>query len=468
MAVASMNNRVPVLIVGAGISGLVCAHALRKAGIDAQIVESSPRPGGMIHTEHHNRFLLELGPQSFTATPGIVQLCRDLAIQGHLIEAPAHAPRFILLNGQLKRAPLTPPAFFTSSFFSPATKWSLLRDLFGRSRPPDFDESVAAFIRRKFSAELLDKLVGPLISGIYAGDPEKLSLRAAFPQLYEAELSSGSVIRGALRAARSKKGPKRKPTIFSFQNGNETLVAALAAALGPALRTATTVVDVRRASAENPPSYEVTLSQNGSIENFSASNLIFSTSALTAADLLLTAHPEFLYLLTSIDYAPIVVVSLGYAKSDVRHSLGGFGFLVPRSEKLRILGTVFSSSLFPGRVPEGHVLLTAFLGGAMDPQAAPLSDEDLVALVHQELAPILSLRRPPAFFHVQLYKNALPQYNLGHAQRTKALEEYASQNSGIWFAGNYLHGPSIGSCVDHSLAVAEAVRARVQANFAPG
>lgn len=463
-----MSNHVPVLIVGAGISGLVCAHALRKAGIEAQIVESSPRPGGMIRTEHHGRFLLELGPQSFTATPGIVQLCRDLAIQDHLIEAPAHAPRFILLNGQLKRAPLTPPAFFTSSFFSPATKWSLLRDLFGRSRPPDFDESVAAFIRRKFSAELLDKLVGPLISGIYAGDPEKLSLRAAFPQLYEAELASGSIIRGALRAAKSKKGPKRKPTIFSFQNGNETLVTALAADLGPALRTGTTVVDIRPAGRENPPRCEVTLSQNGSTERLIADAVVLATPAETSADLLRSAHSDVASLLTSIEYAPIAVVSLGYAKVDVRHSLDGFGFLIPRSEKLRTLGTVFNSSLFPGRAPDGHALLTAFLSGATDPQAASLSPEDLVALVHQELSPILSLQRPPSFSHVQVYKTALPQYNLSHSQRVKALEETASHSSGIWFAGNYLHGPSIGSCIDHSFSVAEAVRARLQANPAPG
>ncbi|MGC2815006.1 MAG: FAD-dependent oxidoreductase, partial [Candidatus Acidiferrum sp.] len=151
-----MITHVPVLIVGAGISGLVCAHALRNNGIDAQIVESSPRPGGMIRTERRNGFLLELGPQSFTATPAIVELCRNLGIQDQLIEAPSQAPRFLLLNGQLKAAPLTPPAFFASPLFNVGTKWRLLRDLLGHSVPLDSDESVAAFIRRKFSAELLD------------------------------------------------------------------------------------------------------------------------------------------------------------------------------------------------------------------------------------------------------------------------------------------------------------------------
>ena len=463
-----MSNRVPVLIVGAGISGLVCAHALRKSGIDAQIVEASLRPGGMIRTERGDGFLLELGPQSFTATPQIVQLCRDLGIQDQLIEAPSHAPRFLLLNGQLRQAPLTPPAFFASSLFSLGTKWRLLRDLVGRSVPPDSDESVAAFIRRKFSHELLDKLVGPMISGIYAGDPEKLSLRAAFPQLHEAEQIAGSVIRGALRAAKPKQGPKRKPTIFSFRDGNETLNAALAAKLGAALRAGTAVVDVLHVGSPNSTSYEVTLSTNGSTEKLLADNLILSIPAQAAGNLLRTIHPGLSSLLASIEYAPIAVVSLGYAKAHVQHSLDGFGFLIPRSEKLRILGTVFNSSLFPDRATGDNVLLTAFLGGATDLQAASLSPEDLVALVHKELASILSIQQPPVFSHVQVYKYALPQYTVGHARRIASLEKLASQLSGLWFAGNYLHGPSIGSCVDYSLSIADALRAQVKQNFAPG
>ena len=199
--------QVPVLIVGAGISGLTCAYYLRKSGIDARIVEASSHPGGVIRSERRDGFLLELGPQSFSGTPQLRNLCRDLAIENELVEAPPSAPRFLLIKGQLKPAPLSPPAFFASSLFSLSTKWSILRDIFGRTSPPADDESVADFTRRKFSAELLDKLVGPFVSGIYAGDPEKLSLRAAFPQLHEAERATGSIIRGMMRAAKSKPGP---------------------------------------------------------------------------------------------------------------------------------------------------------------------------------------------------------------------------------------------------------------------
>ncbi len=209
--------------MGGGISGLVCAYALRKAGIDAQLVEASPRPGGVIRSERRDGFLLELGPQSFNGTAPLIELCRDLGIEGQLVQAPRHAARYVLVDGALRQVPLSPPAFFASSLFSAGTKWSILRDLFGRSRPPEEDESVAAFVRRKFSAELLEKLVGPFVSGIYAGDPERLSLRGAFAQLHAAEKSAGSIVRGMMRAARAKKGPRERPTLLSFRDGNETL-----------------------------------------------------------------------------------------------------------------------------------------------------------------------------------------------------------------------------------------------------
>src|SRR5208282_5461910 len=173
-----MATHVPILIIGAGISGLACAYHLRKSGIDARIVEAGPRPGGVIRSERRDGFLLEIGPQSFSGTPPLRDLCRDLGIENELLEAPHSAPRFLLIKGLLEPAPLNPPSFFASSLFSLSTKWSILRDAIARSTPPYVDESVAAFTRRKFSAELLDKLVGPFVSGNDTGDPEKLSLRA--------------------------------------------------------------------------------------------------------------------------------------------------------------------------------------------------------------------------------------------------------------------------------------------------
>jgi protoporphyrinogen/coproporphyrinogen III oxidase len=453
--------QVPVLIVGAGISGLTCAYYLRKSGIDARIVEASSHPGGVIRSERRDGFLLELGPQSFSGTPQLRNLCRDLAIENELVEAPPSASGFLFIKGQLKPAPLSPPAFFASSLFSLSTKWSILRDIFGRTNPPADDESVADFTRRKFSAELLDKLVGPFVSGIYAGDPEKLSLRAAFPQLHEAERATGSIIRGMMRAAKSKPGPKQRPTLQSFKDGNETLIRALAANLGPSLRCGVEVTAIQQSGEGTPQSgkpFVVEARTEAGTENIIADRFVLATPTYVAAKLL---GPEIASPLGEIEYAPLAVISLGYRTQDVGHSLEGFGFLVPRSESLRTLGTVWNSSLFPGRAPQGSVLLTSFVGGATDPQAVALSSEDIVSMVHREIAPILSIRSRPTLSHVQIYRRALPQYNIGHTARIANLQRESSSLQNLKLVGNYLRGPALGACIEQALAVADEIRASI-------
>lgn len=193
-----MTSHVPALVIGGGISGQACTYALRKAGIDAQLIEAVDRAGGVIRSERHDGFLFELGPQSFSGTAALRTLCKELGIESELVEAPPKAPRYILVNGSLRAVLLRPPALLASSLLSVATKWRIARDAFGRTQPPQEDESIASFVRRKFGAELLDRLVGPFVSGIYAGDPERLSLRSTFPQLYEAEKAACSIIRGMI------------------------------------------------------------------------------------------------------------------------------------------------------------------------------------------------------------------------------------------------------------------------------
>src|ERR1700704_4812570 len=227
-----MNSSAPAVVIGAGISGLVCAYALNKAGIDVLVLEAASRVGGVICSDRRDGFLLELGAQSFSGTATLRALCAELGLAEQLLQAPANAPRYVLIGGKLKQVPLNPVAMLVSSLLSPATKWKIARDAFGATSAPEIDESVAAFVRRKFGAELLDRLVAPFVSGIYAGDPERLSLRSAFPQLHDAEKSAGSVIRGMMRAAKSRKSPRERATLLSFREGNATLVRALAEKLG--------------------------------------------------------------------------------------------------------------------------------------------------------------------------------------------------------------------------------------------
>ncbi len=453
-----MTRHVPALLVGGGISGLVCAYALRKAGIDAQLVEASPRPGGVINSITRNGFLLELGPQSFSSAPSLQDLCHELGLENQILVAP-RAPRFVLVDGSLRPVPMSAPAFFTSSFVSVKTKWSILRDAFGRSVPPANDETVAAFVRRKFTPELLEKLVGPFISGIYAGDPEKLSLGAAFPQLHDAETQAGSIVRGLVRLGKQlKQSGRPRRTLLTFREGNETIVRALANKLGSALHTGTKVADISR---QNEGTFQVSLQNRTGSESISTKSLILATPTDITAKLLCQLDSSFESPLSSIDYAAVAVVSLSYRKQDIGHELEGFGFLVPRSAGLRVLGSVWNSSLFPGRAPEGHALLTSFVGGTTDPAAAKLQPEELVALVHREISAPLSMKKEPVFSNVTIWLRALPQYNLGHGDRLAAVANLCSRFPGLWLTGNYLRGPAIGSCVDQALAVAEEVRSHL-------
>jgi len=448
-----VTRHLQALVVGGGISGLVCAYALERAGVEVLLVEASGRLGGVLHSFSRNGFLLELGPQSFTGTAQLRSLCANLGIADQLVEAPAQAPRYVLVSGRLEAVPMSPRALLTSPLIDGSTKWALLRDIFGKSVPPVGDESVAAFVRRKFSERLLDRLVGPFVSGVYAGDPEKLSVRSAFPRLHEAERARGSIVRGMLRLAKSKRGPRERPTLNAFREGNETLVRALANRLASAIVLRARATNVYR---QNDGSYHVSL-EGSNNDAVSAKSVIFSTPTDVTGRLLGQLDPSFEPLLTSVEYAAVAVVSLGYPKKDVGHSLDGFGFLVPRSAGLRVLGTVWNSSLFPGRAPDGYALLTTFVGGATDAAATRLNHEELSGIVHREIAPLLSIQSHPMFSNVTIWPRALPQYNLGHGDRLASVGKSLTRFPGLFLAGNYLRGPAIGACVEQALAVAEEV-----------
>jgi protoporphyrinogen/coproporphyrinogen III oxidase len=453
-----VTRHVPALVVGGGISGLVCAYALQKAGIEVLLVEASPRTGGVIHSVSRDGFLLELGPQSFAGSSQLRNLCKELDIADQLLEAPPHAPRYVLIDGRMRAVPMSPPALLLSSLLDAATKWALVRDIFGKSVPPEADESVAGFMRRKFSEQLLDRFVGPFVSGVYAGDPEKLSMRSAFPKVHEAEQAAGSILRGMVQLARKKKEPRERPTLNTFREGNETLVRALANKLGPTIRTQTCAASVCQ---QNDGSFHVSLEGTGN-ESLVAKAIILATPTGVTGRLLAQVDPSFEPLLTPVEYAAVAVVSLGYRKNDVGHRLNGFGLLVPRSSGLRTLGTVWNSSLFPGRAPADQVLLTSFVGGATDPAAANLTPEELSNLVHREIGPLLSIKASPAFSHVTVWPRALPQYNLGHGQRLAAIAQNLAGFPGLFLTGNYLRGPAIGSCVEQALAVVDETRMQLE------
>jgi oxygen-dependent protoporphyrinogen oxidase len=463
-----MSNRVEALVVGAGISGLATAYALHKSGIGVRVVEAARRPGGVIQSVKRDGYLLECGPQSFSGNGTISAMCKDLGILEERVLADPKAPRYVLIDGKLLAVPMG-PGLLTSPFMGGGTRGAILRDIFGKSESPEPDESVAAFVRRKFSDTLLDRLVGPFVSGIYAGDPEKLSLRAAFPILYEAEKASGSLMRGVFKVMNQRKAarnsapqaPREKPTLQTFRDGNETLIRAIAGRLGERLSCGVELTHIEAlATDQNPRAarFRVSLQGPKGEEILEAERLILSVPTEAAGRLLNSVDVGFSAQLCAIGYSGVAVVSLGYAKSDVGDPLTGFGFLVPRSAGLSILGTVWNSSLFPGRAPEDHALLTSFVGGATNPGAVSKSPEALAAQVHGEMAPLLSIRKGPAFSNVTIWPRAIPQYNLGHTGRISAINAMRARFPGLYFSGNYLNGPAIGTCVEYALKVADEVR----------
>ncbi|HEV7967301.1 MAG TPA: protoporphyrinogen oxidase [Candidatus Acidoferrales bacterium] len=446
----------PVLVIGGGISGLACAYHLQQAGIPLRLLEAESRPGGVIATKVTDGFRFELGPQSFLSTEPLSQLIDALGLKDQLLRANPRAPRYILVGGQLVPAPLAPPSLLTTPLFSAGTKWRLVTEILRRTRPPAGDESIAAFVRRKFGDELLNRFVAPFVSGVYAGDPERLSLRAAFPKVHAFEAQYGSVLRGAMKSRPAKGAPRSG--LCSFRDGMEALPRTLAARLGNSLLLETSVAGLRHRKANGKPWFDVEIARHNHRETLTASAVVIATPTNIASQILLGLSDQFASLFSRIDYAPVAVVSACYRREQMQQPPEGFGFLVPRDEGLRVLGTVFNSALFAGRAPEGMICVTSFAGGATDPKLCELSDEQITETICAEVARVVGVTGRPVTTNLYRYARALPQYNLGHTNIIKSLEALTAATPGLFLAGNYLSGPAIGACVEQAGRTAEAVR----------
>lgn len=452
-----------VIVVGAGISGLTCAYKLMRAGLNVTVLESSERPGGVIWSIEQDGFLFERGPQSFQGTAALLDLIRELGISDELLEADFAAPRYVLRAGRLQKIPISPQAMIGSSLLGPGSRWKIVSEPFRRTRPPGHEESVAEFVRRKFGHEILEYLVSPFVSGVYAGDPERLSLRAAFPTLEEWERQFGSVLRGAMKSRPANAGKKKSPPLCSFRRGLSTLTDALARSLGPSIRTGACVAKLSRGNT-NGASFDASIIEDGKSETISAAALVLATPAYASGQLVQAFAPQLAPLLSGIPYAPVAVTAAGYYEKQFARLPEGFGFLVPRKEKMRTLGTVWNSSLFPGRAPEGRALMTSFLGGATDPELVQQPEDEIAMIAGAENRRILQISGPPIVSVTWKHAKALPQYNLGHGHIVEGIREAQGATPGAFFAGNYLEGPAIGKCVEQASRTAEAVRDFIREN----
>ena len=457
-----MNNSTKVAVIGAGISGLACAYRLQQLGLDVIVFEANPSPGGLIDSVERDGFLFEAGPQSFQGTPALLELIRELGLEGQLQKADPRAPRYVLLHGRLRKIPMSPQALLASTLLNPGSRWKIASEPFKKSQPPSEEESVAAFVRRKFGHEILEYLVAPFVSGVYAGDPEKLSLKAAFPTLDEWEREYGSVLRGAMKSRPPKEQRTGAPPLCSFTHGVAALPRAIAAKIGDGLHYNAHAVSVDFSGRHAAEACEIRVARNGQEQSAAAGAVVIATPAYAAAHLLETFSPHLAQTLSGIAYAPVAVIGSTYYRQQVGDPLEGFGFLVPRGEKVRTLGTVWNSSLFPGRAREGSVTITSFIGGATDPDIVHVPEENIAAIVAEENSRILGITGPPVETVVWKYPRALPQYNLGHGHIVEAIRDAERASPGLFFAGNYLEGPAVGKCVENGFQTAEAVRKQLQ------
>ena len=436
-------------IIGAGITGLVTAHSLKKSGQNILVLEANEHAGGVIQTLDADGFLLERGPNSLRGTHEFLDLIDELNLHDQLVTADPKAPAYVYFDQCLQPVPMSPLALVKTKLISPAGKLRLLREPFIGAKKSNDEESLASFVERRLGKEILERLVAPFVSGVYAGDPAKLSVQASFPNLAEFEANAGSIFKGAIKASRQAKPAQSKRSLrpyrlCSFRNGMQTLTDALAKSLGDSLLTSARVIKASRFSNSK---YQVSFKHKNETKTVETNLLIVTTPSFAAAQIISEIAPEISSLLSEIPYTSLVTVPLAYRAATVSRALDGFGFLAPRGQGLRLLGSIWNTYLFENRAPEGWVLLNNFIGGETDREAITLSEDELISIVDRDLQKVLGISGVPLRLPITRWPRAIPQYNLGHAKRIASIENALQNYQGLQLRGNYLHGVALGDCI---------------------
>ncbi len=455
-----MPTQAQVIVVGAGLSGLAAAYQLQRRGYQVRVLEAMARVGGVIASPYRNGMLFETGANSaLDSTPLFDTLLKDLGIDEERRDVnPAATTRYIVRRGRLVALPSSPGGLLGTRALSLAAKLRLLAEPFIPPLRDGREESVAAFARRRLGPEIADYAIDPMIAGIYAGDPEQLSLPAAFPRLFALEQTYGSLLKGALRERRANQknagsGNAGRRTSFSFVHGMQTLTDALARQLAR-IETDTTVERLERA---NDGGFVLSVRRTRVIQTYSAQAVVLTVPAREAGNIIAASLPLAARALRGIDYAPIAIAANLYRRTDIAHPLSGFGFLVPRKEGRSILGTLFSSTLFEGRAPSGTVLLTSFVGGQRQPELVGIADDALGSLVNRDLAALISAPALPLRQELLRWPHAIPQYVLGHRERLQVLAEAEAAWPGLRFCANYRGGVAIGDRIRSAQDNADAI-----------
>jgi oxygen-dependent protoporphyrinogen oxidase len=452
-----MSDEVDVAVVGAGVSGLAAAYELRKRKRSVIVLERTGRPGGIIQTERVGEFVIDAGPDALLVQkPAAVALCNELGLGDRLFPTKLPRTAFVLRDGQLHPLPAASILGFPtrlkplvkSGLFSRRAKLRMALEVIIPKRSKRLqknDESIADFVRRRFGPEAVTYIAEPLLAGIHAGDVERLSMRALFPRLVEAETKTGSVI----RAFRRERSPLNADGAFrSFPGGVGELVDALMKAvpkesvrLGANVTRVDAGADGFRLHVEGQPPV-------------SARAVILAVPAFVAAELLKPIDAELASASGSIRYLSTATVVFGFPRDGISHDLQGTGFVVPRTEGISITAGAWISSKWPQRAPEGHALVRAFLGGARDPDILAKSDQELIDIALADLTKILGIRKPPILSRVYRWNKSSPQQEIGHSDVMKSIDARLAAHPGLFISAAGFRGVGIPDCIADARAVA--------------
>lgn len=457
-----------IIIVGGGISGMTVAHALlsgtgplstvppggRKEGYEVTVLEADSRPGGKIWTDRVDGFLCEKGPNGFLDNkPKTLELCQVLGLTPLRSNENAKK-RYIFFHGRLNPLPESPPAFIRSNLISWPGKIRMAYDTIAPKGPED--ETVADFIKRRLGKEALERLIDPMVSGVFAGDPYRMSIKSCFPRIKELEQEHGSLIRAMIRLRREKKkrsgggnaavGPAPGGTLTSFHGGAQTLTDTLFRSLKGHVRFGVSATGIGKKGDG------FAIHTSGGVLH--AEIVVLATPAHVTADIVKDLDDEISKTLSGVPYPSVTVLCFGYRREKVGHPLDGFGFLIPHKEGRNILGTLWDSSIFPDRAPEGYVLLRTMVGGARASDIAMMDDSRLIGTVLDDLRPIVSLKADPDMVRIYRWEKAIPQYVLGHDTKLQFIERRLKTYPGLYVTGNAFRGVGINDCVSNGYRIA--------------
>lgn len=461
-----MNKATTTVVVGGGIWGLVCTRALIRGGHSGlvMLLDASGRTGGKINTLDRSGYLIETAANGFLdSNPSTINLCKDLGLGDRLISASGTAARnrFVYLKGKLHRLPAGLWGALTTGVVSWGARWRVATERFRRPAIPEQDESIAEFGRRRFGRELTETLLDAFVTGIWAGDPEKLSVRSCFPRWHDWEVQHGSLTGGMLARRRERIAEARKtgqlapssPRMWSLKGGLAELVEALARDCGNAVRTNTIVKGIKHTPHKEKP-WELLLEH----EVLQADQIVLATPPNSQADLLKGLDKRISGELASIPSNSISVVVLGFPKRDVPKHLDGFGYLSPQREGRPVLGVQWCSDIFSGlRAPQGMALWRALAGGPKNKEVNRATDPELLDLVLNEITRVTGLKTSPQLVEIIRWPNAIPQYELGHSLRVERITSLTGEWPGLFLGGSGFKGVALNDCVEQAHLMAKHV-----------